>query len=124
MSFLTAKNLIFLQDKHNNFRFLIDSGASLSILPHADTPTRPHLLGANGKTIPVWGFRRFTVCFSGQNIEFNLLLAAVTTPLLYIDVLTHFVLSIIPSKQQVLHAASGRTFSKASTSSFVATMEL
>jgi hypothetical protein len=33
--------------------------------------------------------------------------------------LAKFELSIIPAKQQVLHAASGRTFTKASTSSFV-----
>jgi hypothetical protein len=35
------------------------------------------------------------------------------------DFLAKFELSIIPSKQQVLHAASGRTLTKASTSSFV-----
>jgi hypothetical protein len=36
-------------------------------------------------------------------------LAAVATPLLGMDFLTHFGLSIIPHKQQVLHAASGCT---------------
>jgi hypothetical protein len=35
------------------------------------------------------------------------------------DFLAKLGLSIIPSKQQVLHTASGRTFSKASTSSFI-----
>ncbi len=35
------------------------------------------------------------------------------------DFLAKFELSIIPAKQQVLHAASGRTFTKASTSTFV-----
>jgi hypothetical protein len=35
------------------------------------------------------------------------------------DFLTKFGFSIIPSKQQVLHAASGHTFSKASTTSFI-----
>jgi hypothetical protein len=106
---------------HNNFRFLVNSGASLSILLHADMvlPTGPHLVRANGKTVPAWGFRRLIVCFSGQNYEFNFLLATVDTPLLGMDFLTHFGLSIIPSKQQVLYAALGRTFSKTSTSSFV-----
>jgi hypothetical protein len=99
MSFLPAKNLIFLQDKHNNFRCLDDSGASLSISPHADTapPMGPHLVGANN-TIPAWGFRCFIICFSGKNFEFNFLLAAIATPLLGMDFLTHFGLSIIPSK--------------------------
>jgi len=54
MSFLPAKNLIFLQDTKSNFKFLVDSGASLSILPHSSPapPTRLHLEGANGKQIP------------------------------------------------------------------------
>jgi hypothetical protein len=109
MSFLPAKHLIFLQDTKNNFKFLVDSGASLSILPHSSPapPTSPHLVGANRKQIPAWGFHRRTVCFSGQNFEFDFLLAAVATPLLGMDFLAKFELSIIPSKQQVLHAASG-----------------
>jgi hypothetical protein len=74
MSFLAAKNLIFLQDTKHNFKFLVNSGASLSILPHSSPalPTGPHLVGANGKQIPAWGFRHRTVCFSGQNFEFDL----------------------------------------------------
>jgi hypothetical protein len=121
MSFLPAKNLIFLQDTKNNFKFLVDSGASLSILPHSSLapPTGPHLVGTNGKQIPAWGFRLCTVCFSGQNFKFDFFLAAVATPLLGMDFLTKFELSIIPSKQQDLHAASSRTFSKASTTPFI-----
>jgi hypothetical protein len=73
MSFLAAKNLIFLQDTKHNIKFLVDSGASLSILQHSRSalPTGPHLVGANGKQIPASGFRRRTVCFSGQNFEFD-----------------------------------------------------
>jgi hypothetical protein len=79
--------LIFLLDSKNNFKFLVDSGASLSIFPHSSLapPTGPHLVGANGKQIPAWGFRRHTVCFSGQIFEFDFLLAAVATPLLGMD---------------------------------------
>jgi hypothetical protein len=122
MSVRPAKKLIFLQDTKNNFKFLVDSGASLSVLPHTSTapPTGPHLAGANGKPIPAWGFRRCTVCFSGQNstlISYWRQLP-VATPLLGKVFLAKFGFSIIPSKQQVLHATSGRTFSKASTTSF------
>jgi hypothetical protein len=115
------KNLIFLQDSRNNLTFLVDSGASTSILPHSSLapPTGPHLVGANGKQIPAWGLRRRTVCFSGHNFEFDFLLVAVATPILGMDFLARFELSIIPAKQQVLHAASGRTFTKASTTSFI-----
>jgi hypothetical protein len=100
---------------------MVDSGALLSILPHFSPalPTGPHLVGANGKQIPAWGFRPCTVCFSGQNFKFDFLLVAVATPLLGMDFLAKFDLSIIPSKEQVLPAASGCTFSKASTTSFI-----
>jgi hypothetical protein len=54
-------------------------------------------VGSNGKTIPAWGFRRFTVCFSSQNFVFDFLLAAVATPLLGVDFLSHFGFSIIPT---------------------------
>jgi hypothetical protein len=57
----------------NNFTFLVDLGASISILPHLSSapPTGPHLVGANGKQIPAWGFRCRTICFSGHNFEFD-----------------------------------------------------
>jgi hypothetical protein len=85
MSFLPAKNLIFLQDTKNNLKFLVDS--SLSVMPHSILvlPTGPHLVKANGKQIPAWGFRRRTDCFSGQTFKFDFLLAAVATPLLGMD---------------------------------------
>ncbi len=76
-------------------------------------------MGANGKQIPVWSFRHCIVCFSSQNFEFDFLLAAVATLILCMDFLARFELSIIPSKQQVLHVASGRTFTKASTTPFI-----
>jgi hypothetical protein len=34
-------------------------------------PTGPHLVGANGKQIPAWGFCRRTDCFSGQTLIFH-----------------------------------------------------
>jgi hypothetical protein len=121
MSTFPTKNLIFLHDSKNNLKFLVDSGASISILPHSSSApsTGPHLVGANGKLVPAWGRRRQTVCFAGHNFEFDFFLAAVATPITGMDFLARFELSIISAKQQVLHAASGRTFTKASTSSFV-----
>jgi hypothetical protein len=121
MSTFPTKDLIFLHDSQNNFKFLVNSGASISILPHSSSapPTGPHLVGANGKLIPTWGHRRQTVCFAGHNFEFYFFLAAVATPIIGMDFLAKFELSIIPATQQVLHAASGRTFTKAITNSFV-----
>ncbi len=76
-------------------------------------------MGANGNIVPVWGRRRQIVIFASQDFEFDFYLAAVATPINGMDFLTKFELSIIPAKRQVLHAASGRTLTQASTSSFV-----
>jgi hypothetical protein len=74
-------------------------------------------VGANGNIVPVWG-RRQIVTFANQDFEFDFFIAAVATPIIGMDFLTKFELSIIPAKRQVLHAASGRTLTQASTSSF------
>jgi hypothetical protein len=120
MSTFPTKNLIFLKDSKNNFNFLVDSGASISILPHSSSapPTGPHLVGANGDVVPVWGRRRQTVTFANQDFEFDFFLAAVATPIIGMDFLTKFELSILPAKRQVLHAASGRTLTQASNNFF------
>jgi hypothetical protein len=79
-------------------------------LLHASTepPTGLHLAMAK---YPGLGILPIFYLFSGPNFKFNFLLAAVATPLLGMDFLTKFGFSIIPSKQQVFHVASGRTFS-------------
>jgi len=112
-----TKNLIFLHDSKSNLKFLVDSGA----WPHSSSApsTGPHLVGANGKLVPVWGRCRQIVSFAGHDCELDFFLAAVATPIIGMDFLAKFELSIIPAKQQVLHEASGCTLTKASTSSFV-----
>jgi hypothetical protein len=51
---------------------LVDSGPSISILPHSSPApsTGPHLVGANGKIVPVWGHRCQVVSFAGHDFEF------------------------------------------------------
>jgi hypothetical protein len=84
MSTLPTKNLIFLHDSQNNFKFLV---ASISILPHSSSapPTGWHLVGANGKPIPAWGLHHRTVCFASHNFELDFLLAAFATPIQGMD---------------------------------------
>jgi len=116
MSFAPPAGLLFLTDTTHNLRFLVDSGASLSILPHqsAAQPSGPPLLGVDGQRIPTWGSRDLSVSFGGQTYPFKFLLAAVATPILGMDFLTHFDLTIHPKRRQVLHAATGRTLTQAS----------
>ena len=55
-------------------------------------------MGANGKLVPAWGRRRQTVSFAGHDFEFDFFLAAVATPIIGMDFLAKFELSIIPAK--------------------------
>ncbi len=75
-------------------------------------------MGANGDVVPVWGRRRQTVTFANQDFEFDFFLAAVATPIIGMDFLAKFELSILPAKRQVLQAASGRTHTQASNNFF------
>ncbi len=64
-------------------------------------------LGATHRSAPcggqwqanlAWDLRRRTVCFDGNNFEFDFLLAAVATPILGMDFLAKFELSKFPSQ--------------------------
>ena len=59
MSFPTGSGLIFLKDQISGKDFLVDTEASLSILPHKsiEPPSGPKLSGANGLPIPACGVR-------------------------------------------------------------------
>ncbi len=54
-------------------------------------------MGANGDVVLVWGRRRQTVTFASQEFEFDFFLAAVATPIIGMDFLTKFELSIVPA---------------------------
>jgi hypothetical protein len=101
MSIFPPKNLIFLKDSKNNFNFLVDSGASISILPHSSSapPTGTHLVGANGDVVPVWGRRRQIVTFANQDFEFDFFLAAVATPIIGMDFLTQNLSSLLSQQK-------------------------
>jgi hypothetical protein len=57
-------------------------------------------------------------CFLGVTFQFKFLLCCCNAASRH-GIFGYFGLSIVPDKQQVLHAAKGRTFTKASTSSFI-----
>jgi hypothetical protein len=55
-------------------------------------------VGANGKLVPAWGRRCQTVSFAGYDFQLDFFLAAVATPIIGMDFLAKFELSIIPAK--------------------------
>jgi hypothetical protein len=107
MSFSHSSGLMFLRDSYNQLNFLVDSGASISIIPFpsSQTPLGPKLVGANGASIPTWGFQTKTIKIGTNTFEHEFLLAKVAIPLLGLDFFRKFQLSIHPLQCQVLDKA-------------------
>jgi hypothetical protein len=68
MLFPANAGLIFLTDELTHDRYLVGTGATLSIVPFNSktTPSGPLLKGADGQPIPSWGFVKKTVKFQGK----------------------------------------------------------
>jgi hypothetical protein len=69
-------------------------------------PSRPLLKGANGKQIPSWGFITKTVKFEGKVFTWSLLQTAVAGPILGIDFLRKFKITVAPETSQILFACT------------------
>ncbi len=91
MHFPANAGLIFLTDKLTNDRYLVDTGATLSIVPCSQnaSPSGPLLKGADGQPIPSWGFIK-KLQFQGKLFTATILQAAVDGPILGIDFLRNF----------------------------------
>ena len=103
-------NLIQIQDQITGRRFLVDTGASLLLLPHkSNAPcSRPPLVSESGSPIRSWGFQRHTVKFGPHAFTFNFLLADVARPILGFDFLRAHHLDVSPSAGVLRFAASAR----------------
>jgi len=101
--------LMYVQDQGTTTRFLVDSGASFSILPHVSrsNPSGPHLSGPAGQPIACWGDKVVTITLAGQAFEWRFLLAAVSFPILGIDFLEAHRFLVDPSQRRLVQAASG-----------------
>jgi len=99
--------LIFLHDKVTDVPFLVDTSASVSVLPHCSnsTPTGPVLTGADGKNIASWGDVTKKLCFGVQYFLCSFLLAAVSKPILGMDFLAAHRLLVDPFSGTVLNTA-------------------
>jgi hypothetical protein len=111
-----GRPLIYLFDDcaHNNF--LIDTGASRSVLPFVSVKPAngPPLFADDGNRIKTWGVRDLNLLFSGHKFNFSFVLAAVDKPILGSDFLAHFKLLIDPFNKAVLFAASLRPIAASS----------
>ncbi len=103
MLFEANAGLIFLTDELTRDRYLVDTGATLSVVPcnSKTTPSGPLLKGADGQPIPSWGFVKKTVQFQGKLFSSQILQAAVAGPILGIDFLRRFKVTIAPETRQI-----------------------
>jgi transposase InsO family protein len=89
-------------------KFLIDTGSSFSILPFSSTARQsgPVLRAADGRRIRCWGNRRTDISINGVAFTWRFLLADVQFPIIGVDFLRHFNLTVDVVGQQLL-ARSG-----------------
>jgi hypothetical protein len=87
-------NLLFVKDNISDKLFLVDTGATCSVLPcqATETPDGLHLVGANRSRIDMWG--RATKCVRVRSFEFSFILAAVPGPIGGADFLVRYHLAV------------------------------
>lgn len=75
-SLYSASSLLYLQDKLSGVAFLVDTGASCSVLPHVSTaePSGPCLAATSGRAIPSWGTRLVPLQFGSTSFTWEFLL--------------------------------------------------
>ena len=108
---LPAGKLIYLQDDLTSRRFLVDSGASVSVFPyHGPPPKSPslRLQTADGSHMSCNGERIIPLRFGSASYEWSFQLAPVTVPILGADFLRHFHLLVDMAGQRVLDASTLR----------------
>ena len=100
----TSSPLIYLQDSKSSRRFLIDSGASVSVFPDQGSSGRNSgvkLLTADGSSLTCSGSRIIPLQFRNHKFEWPFQLATVAIPILGADFLKPYNLLLDVSNQRV-----------------------
>ena len=109
----TASSVFFVLDRASKRRFLVDSGAEVSVVPPSTQDVRPRtsstsLQAANGSPIRVYGERSLTVDLGlRRTFQWVFLIADTAYPILGANFLAHFNLLIDVRKRQLLDRATG-----------------
>jgi transposase InsO family protein len=96
--------LIHIHDRSTQQRYLVDTGATYSILPFSSPaiPSGPLLVGPDGRQIKCWGRRRVHLEFGRRRFVWSFLLAAVKFPIIGVDFLKHYRLLVDPANNRLL----------------------
>lgn len=84
---------LLIVDKVSGFKFLVDTGAEVSVLPHTgkEKPQALKLYAANNSTIDTFGEARLDLDFGfARTYQWNFCIAAVSHPILGTDFLAHY----------------------------------
>ncbi len=107
--------LVYLQDSKSNTKYLVDTGAAVSVLPHSSPSlsSGQPLTGADGKPIALWGTVTRSICFGIRTFLCTFILAAVSKPILGTDFLAAHRLLVDPFSRLVLDAVTLKPLSAA-----------
>ena len=110
MNFL-LDNLVFLQDSLSGRRFLVYTGASVSVFPRtAPTPSaslsKTKLVTSSGSPLPCFGAHAKPQCFGSWHFSWSFQLAPVSVPILGSNFLCHHALLVDVARARVLDADS------------------
>ncbi len=99
-------------DQLSNRHFLVDTGASYSIVPHQSSspPSGPCLRGTAGQLIPCWGEKTITLSLHGRLSTWSFLLPVVSFPIIGVDFLRHFQRMVDPAANMLVDKAGLQSF--------------
>ena len=103
--------LVFLQDSLSGRRFLVDTGASVSVFPQtAPTSSAPlsqtKLLTEGGFPLPCFCVHSIPLRFGSRHFSWSFQLAPVSVPILGSDFLSHYALLVDIARARILDVDS------------------
>ena len=104
--------LFYVTDRSSGFRFLVDTGAQVSVIPPYPTDLRsphPHLTlqAVNGTAIQTFGTRSLTLSFGlRRTLRWVFVIAKTATPILGADFLRHYSLLVDVTKRQLVDSTT------------------
>jgi hypothetical protein len=111
---VAAGMLVHITDQLTDWRCLVDTGASFSLVPHRskDPPaTEPRLTGPNRLPIRCWGEEKRRLCFTNRTFEYSFLRADVSFAILRVDFLCANKLLVDISANSLVDSSTGDRFS-------------
>ncbi|XP_064470512.1 uncharacterized protein LOC135385212 [Ornithodoros turicata] len=111
-----SSRLFCIRDKTSARRFLVDTGAEVSVLPASGNERRQpplfHLTAVNGSKIPVYGQRSLTLNLCLRRVfRWLFLVAAVSHPILGADFLNNHQLLVDMRNHRLIDSATSLTVS-------------